>query len=149
MTIDEFISSCEIRPADAIVMQKKLFGMVDHFVVYLGIDNGHHIFVANYTQGVRIIENQQILKFLDYLVPTNIDRFYGSDNDRLLALERAWSRVGEKAYDYLSNNCEHFKNWVHKGVSKSKQADNFTQGVSTILGVVAVVGLLEAIFKAK
>lgn len=38
-------------------------------------------------------------------------------------VERANSRVGEKGYNLLSNNCEHFARWCCDGEWKSKQAD--------------------------
>lgn len=36
---------------------------------------------------------------------------------------RARSRLGEKAYSLLSNNCEHFAFWCKTGVSKSHQVE--------------------------
>ncbi|MDX2362395.1 MAG: lecithin retinol acyltransferase family protein [Crocinitomicaceae bacterium] len=148
MTLDQFIRVNAIRPADAIIMRKKFFGMVDHYVIYLGqdVDHGQHIFVANYTKGVCIIENVELAKFLIFLVPSNIDRFYGDEFERENAIRRAISKIGKKAYNYLENNCEHFKNWVHRGEHKSEQADNFKTGLAIGVGTVAVVGLLALIF---
>lgn len=39
-------------------------------------------------------------------------------------IRRAESRMGEKEYSVLSNNCEHFVSWCIYGVSKSKQVDD-------------------------
>jgi hypothetical protein len=119
MSIHQFITVNSVQPADAIVLNKKFFGMVDHYVIYLGIVGAVHQFVANYVNGVRLIENDEIQKYLTTLVPTKIDRFPGID--RPAALKRARSRIGERAYNYLANNCEHFKNFVHKGISESTQ----------------------------
>jgi hypothetical protein len=149
MTLNEFIRQYAIKPADAIIMKKKLFGMADHYVIYLGVHNNNHTFVANYTKGVRVINNDDLKHFLSYLVPTDIDRFNGNEYERSNALRRAWSRVGEKAYNYLENNCEHFKNWVHRGENKSDQAENFIKGATVLLGTVVVVGLLAAIFGSE
>ena len=146
MTMHEFIRTYAIRPADAIIMKKKLFGMADHYVIYMGVHNNQHKFVANYTKGVKIISNQDMNQFLQYLVPKDIDRFPGTERQRVHALKRARSRIGERAYDYLSNNCEHFKNWVHRGVHKSQQVENAKAGLAVGLGAVAVVGLLAMIF---
>lgn len=147
MTINQFINRYNIRPADAVIMRKKLFGMVDHYVIYLGVHNNQHIFVANYTKGVQVISTDELNKFLQYLSPTDIDRFPGHEENRQYAVERAISRINEKAYDYFDNNCEHFKNWVHTGKHVSVQAENFKQGAKMALGTVAVVGLLSAFFK--
>ena len=38
-------------------------------------------------------------------------------------IERAKSRIGEKQYNLLLNNCEHFAIWCKTGVSKSYQVD--------------------------
>jgi hypothetical protein len=36
-------------------------------------------------------------------------------------VRRARSRLGENGYRLLTNNCEHFCNWCHSGVSHSAQ----------------------------
>lgn len=38
-----------------------------------------------------------------------------------LTIERAKSRLGEKKYNLLFNNCEHFATWCKTGISDSKQ----------------------------
>ena len=38
-------------------------------------------------------------------------------------VRRARSRLGERCYDVLRNNCEHFCNWCQVGESRSKQVD--------------------------
>lgn len=40
------------------------------------------------------------------------------------AVRRAYSRIGEKSYDLLTNNCEHFVNWCIEGICTSRQVDN-------------------------
>lgn len=123
MTLDQFIRINQILPADAIILNKKFFGMLDHYVIYLGIDRGQHGFVANYTEGVKIIPNNELQQFLQVLLPTSIDRYPGPQHLRRNAVQRALSRVGEKAYTLFHNNCEHFKNWVHYGKEKSHQVE--------------------------
>ena len=58
MTLNQFIVSNNIKPADSIVMKKKLFGMLNHYVIYLGISDYKHVFIANYTKGVKIISDE-------------------------------------------------------------------------------------------
>lgn len=150
MTLNQFITYYNIRPADSIVMKKKLFGMVDHYVIYLGLSNDRrHIFVANYTKGVKVIPDQELREFLQILEPTKIDRFIGTENQRAAAVQRAISRIGERAYSYLTNNCEHFKNYVHYGRHTSKQVDNAMGGLALGVGAVALFGLLDALFSDK
>jgi len=42
-----------------------------------------------------------------------------------VVMERAESRLGERQYNLLSNNCEHFANWCKVGKSESVQISNF------------------------
>jgi hypothetical protein len=41
------------------------------------------------------------------------------------AIARAQSRLGERQYNLLYNNCEHFATWCKTGNSQSLQIDNF------------------------
>jgi hypothetical protein len=38
-------------------------------------------------------------------------------------MRRARSRLGERRYDVLRNNCEHFCNWCQVGESRSRQVE--------------------------
>lgn len=142
MNINEFIAARNVKPADAIVMQKKFFGMLDHYVIYLGIVNRSHTFVANYTQGVRVISSQEISQFLQTYVPSSIDRFPGKQNERGAAVQRAKNLIGQRSYDFIANNCEHFKNFVHRGIASSTQVEKAGAGL-------AVGGLALAAIGAK
>jgi Lecithin retinol acyltransferase/PspA/IM30 family len=42
-----------------------------------------------------------------------------------LVVERAESRIGERKYDLLTNNCEHFANWCKTGQNTSHQLLNY------------------------
>ncbi len=146
MELNQFIKVYNIQPADAIVLQKKFFGMVDHYAIYLGIINGEHTFVANYTKGVQIITPIELNQFLQMLIPVKIDRFPGPESHRRDAIKRAVSQIGKKAYSYISNNCEHFKNWVHNGIPKSEQVERLGEGLAVGTAIFAGVMLLSAIF---
>ena len=45
---------------------------------------------------------------------------------------RAKRRIGERSYDLLENNCEHFALWCKTGISESKQVESLLECVSTI-----------------
>lgn len=138
MSLHQFISVNNLQPADAIILRKKFLGMVDHFAIYLGGTQ----FVANYRDGVKVIPYNEMVMFLQKLEPTQIDKFLGNEWDRANAIQRATSRVGERAYNYVANNCEHFKNWVHYGENFSSQVDN---AGNTSLGIgIGLVGLAYA-----
>lgn len=150
MTIHQFIVQNNVRPADAIVLRKKFLGMVDHYVIYMGIVDGRHLFVANYSPGVRVVSPSEMAKYLRFLVPSAVERFPGKTAAaRNAALRRARSRIGERDYRYFSNNCESFKNYVHYGENRSEQAENFKTGAkaagAVLLGGLLVAGLISAL----
>jgi len=53
-------------------------------------------------------------------------------------VNRARSRLGEKEYNLLFNNCEHFALWCKYGTSKSVQVDNAVT-TAAVIGAVAVI----------
>lgn len=120
MNINDFVLSNNLQPADAVILHKKFMGMVDHFVIYLGNEENEPKFVANFTKGIKVLPNEEINEQLKKYVPKKIERYPGNDFHREEAVNRALSRLGEKAYGFFSNNCEHFKNWVHYGKQYSK-----------------------------
>jgi len=160
LTIDQFIRSFNIKPADAIRMKKKSFGMLDHYVLYIGIYNNCHKFIANYTKGVEVIPDQEITDLVQVLQPSAVEAFPGTDYQRQFALQRAYSRVGEKSYGLITNNCEHFKNFVHYGEDTSRQVEALGGGMifagitTALIGtnrkdpVLACAGILAALLGA-
>jgi CRISPR/Cas system CMR-associated protein Cmr5 small subunit len=141
MTLREFTRRNGLRATDALVLRKRFIGMVDHYVLYMGHRADQPVFIANYKNGVKEISNEEIIEYLKTLEPVRIEKFNGTEQERKLAFNRALSRVGERAYNYFSNNCEHFKNWVHFGDKYSSQVDKAgniglgTGGALTLAGL--------------
>jgi len=54
-------------------------------------------------------------------------------------LRRAYLRLGERNYNLITNNCEHFAIWCRTGISSSKQVKDAGR---TICGVFDLVDLL-------
>lgn len=141
MTIQQFVIANDLKQADAIILKKKILGMVDHYALFLGYRNNTPVFVANYRDGVKEVSTKELASILQTYQPEQIDRFPGSESERPLAVNRALSRIGERAYNYIANNCEHFKNWVHHGENRSEQvkaAGNVSIGLAAAAGVVAI-----------
>jgi len=144
MNLVQYVNHNQLKPADAIVLRKKFMGMVDHYAIYLGKNRlGTPEFVANFTKGVGVIPDDEIKDQMQKYIPQKIERFEGSTFERKSAIERASSRLGENAYGFFSNNCEHFKNWVHYGKQISEQVDK-AGTVMTIGGTTMLVGGLLA-----
>ncbi len=133
--IDNFVSRNNLKPADAFVVKKEYFGILDHYVIYLGRNSqGLHVFIANYTKGIRILQLNDLAMFLSKYLPVRINRFRGTENQRKEAVQRALSRKDENSYHLILHNCEHYKNYVQYGVSKSDQVKNTGIGLA-IAGV--------------
>ncbi|NJL02721.1 MAG: NC domain-containing protein [Spirulinaceae cyanobacterium RM2_2_10] len=49
-----------------------------------------------------------------------------------VAVQRAESRLGERRYNLLFNNCEHFATWCKTGISSSQQVNDFLPLLATL-----------------
>lgn len=137
--LTSFVRSQNLRQADAVVVKKDFFGILDHYVIYLGKEyNGTHKFIANYNQGIKILPSNEMEVFLQRYSPVRVNRFVGTRNQRIEAIQRALSRRNENSYNLILNNCEHYKNFVHHGI---KQSDQVTTVGSTLLigGIAAAI----------
>jgi len=142
MSIKDIIVLHNIKKGDAIQLRKKIIGMVDHYVLFIGFRGNQPVFTANYNGGVKEVSSSEINHYLRFLSPSAIFRFPGNDDQRKFAVQRALMRLGEKAYDYIKNNCESYKNWVHYGVNYSKQAEVAAK-TSTGLGIATSIAALS------
>ena len=103
-----------------------------------GIDLGDNT-VIHYLEGKEIIQSSknefrmgEILQVIKHINHSSIEK----------TLERAKSRVGEKNYNLLFNNCEHFANWCKTGFHRSSQIENWLKKSS--LGAMAIGQILPA-----
>ena len=139
MTIDNFISNYNIKQADAIVINKAFLGLLDHYIIYLGKENDNeHLFIANYSKGVKILYEKDIMEFSNYMTPVRIKKFVGNENQRNVAVERALFMKDRFSYDLILNNCEHFSNYVQTGVPYSQQTQVLGTGL-TLAGLTTIV----------
>ena len=136
MTFTEFILQNNLQPADVLVVNKSVFGMLDHYLVYMGWDeDGYPWFMANMKKGVQCLFIEDIEKLAAQFEINRVRKFEGNSRERANALERARS-LERKKYHLLNFNCEHFANYVQHGESRSQQ--------SQIAGGLAAVALLFA-----
>jgi tRNA isopentenyl-2-thiomethyl-A-37 hydroxylase MiaE len=94
-------------------------------------------------EGVQILKKHEVNHFLSTLVPEKIERFSGSHVQRQAAVNRAIKMVGKVSYNLITNNCEHYKNFVQFGKKYSAQVD-VAGRVTAITGGVAVVAGLAS-----
>ena len=73
---EHFVIANNLQPADAILLNKKFMGMLDHYAVYLGRhpETNKPVIAANYTSGVQILTPVDVDSFLEKLVPSKIER---------------------------------------------------------------------------
>lgn len=110
--------NAQLYPADVVVAKKRngIGRILNHYIVYVG----NETFIGNLQNGVKILSNHELSElFVDY-EPVKIKPFIGSTTQRSQAINRAYSRLGQK-YSLLNFNCEHFANWVQKGKENSLQ----------------------------
>lgn len=73
-------------------------------------------------------------------------RRYGICDPPDVVVKRAESRLGERGYNLLFNNCEHFAVWCKTGGARSEQVENRTWGAVGAIGTgVALVGKRAAV----
>ena len=140
--LEQFVQGTGLRPGDGIVVKKRFLGLLKHYVIYLGKKGRRHLFIANMTQGVQVLNSGQIGEFLRYMEPKKIIPFEGTDLERREAVKRAFSFPNRQNYNLLANNCEHFFNFTQSGRAYSKQTALFGTGLT-------VGGLVMAVNKAS
>lgn len=120
--INSFLLANNVKPADTVVLQDQL-GIL-HYALFLDWENQSPRLIGNINSGVEIIDTKRMADFEGTLELKSVEKFPGSAWQRRDAIRRALSRVGEKAYNLIFNNCEHFKNWVWHVKSSSRQVEN-------------------------
>jgi len=115
---------------------------IRHYGVYAGKGRViHHagensIFDANI--GIREISLMQFAKDKKFVVVQFVENHAESKNlSREEAVRHVRSRMGERSYNLIFNNCEHFALWCKTGKSKSIQVERAIT-VAIVLGTIAV-----------
>uniref|UniRef100_A0A6C0IXI2 LRAT domain-containing protein n=1 Tax=viral metagenome TaxID=1070528 RepID=A0A6C0IXI2_9ZZZZ len=106
-----------------------------HHGIYIGNDEVIHYSDENMNPITAEIKKTSINKFIGksdiktlrilYYEKYNLNTIYSNKSfEPYTVVARAYSRLGEKSYNILNNNCEHFANYCKVGISKSIQSDN-------------------------
>ncbi len=133
----------QIRPGDVICVER-WGNLYRHYGVYVG--KGQVIHYAG-TGGdwdtdvaVRKVDMKSFLRDADtYMIckfpqKSRNPRYRRYTNKE--TVERAYSRLGERKYDLLTNNCEHFAVWCHTNIAESRQverADLLLHGITGLI----------------
>jgi len=139
-TNDPVYDQSMLTPGSAIYVDNYFAGLntYQHYGVYTG--NGNVIHFAplegqeiSYENGV--IHETTLEKFLGgrtLKIDTNIVKSFSEQE----IIQRAKSRLGEKEYDLIFNNCEHFTRWCITGESRSYQVLNFPEKLENAILII-------------
>ena len=99
-------------------------GWYEHHGIYVG--DGRVVHYAGYSSGlhtgpVEEVELEEFCAGRGFATRVHLDSRYTPAE----IVERARSRIGERRYDLLANNCEHFCQWAIMGRSCSVQVERF------------------------
>jgi hypothetical protein len=96
-----------------------------HHGIYVG--HGRVIHYAGWFHSARgLIEEVTLEQFAEGR-PYNIGRTPADRTSGGQIVQRARSRLGERSYHLLRNNCEHFCNWCQLGQCRSEQVEALTR----------------------
>ncbi|MEZ5196375.1 MAG: hypothetical protein R2764_08245 [Bacteroidales bacterium] len=147
MTVNDFINQNNLLPADVIVVGKKNINLLDHYVIYMGEDNGNHWFIANIIdKGVTWLSESDVQEYIIRYAPKGLRRFPHGIERRREAVELAINKVGE-GYNLITYNCEHFANEVQFRKAESKQVDDVAKGLLTVTVSALLIGGIASLLK--
>ena len=130
----------KLQPGDVIFTDRFFYR---HYGIYAGHGRIIHYSSSNGDFGNDACVRETSLKKFARGGECRIERFYDSQSNaqkfsREETVNRARSRMGEKSYNLLFNNCEHFVLWCKTGINKSVQVEK-AAGTAILLGAAALV----------
>lgn len=128
------------QAGDVIYVDRLLY---KHYGVYIGngkvvhfaAKEGHETNADNAVVHQTTLAN--FLKDGELLIDTSIPHKYTRDE----IVQRALSCIGNKDYNLVFHNCEHFASWCVSGKQRSKQVENVVRGVTTAAVVAIGIGI--------
>lgn len=134
-----YSSIYSLRPADRLIESVFQTGISKHHAIYLGRDPQGIEWISENDKfrGVRLIRASE---FFNKNKAFRVEHFYGTYNDREIAVKRALNRVGQP-YNLISYNCEHYASYVQTGRAESMQVNNVIEGVKILSISALIIGL--------
>ncbi len=150
------VSDSELKKGEVLCVNR-MGGAYDHYGIYIGNrkvihysdesgdtgkdirireatlsrfkNNASEIFAIDFEAYRDYIENPELFDFAG-LFKLAFDNLFGNELHLYSpeeTVERAKSRLGERAYNLLLNNCEHFAIWCKTGKYESSQVKKFVE----------------------
>jgi hypothetical protein len=126
----------EPKPGDAIRVLRKIYR---HYGLFVGdgkvIEFGSSMAIDSASAGGQTVHEATLAEFLGQ-EKLEVRRLSKKELKLAAApadiISSAYRRLGQKGYDALHNNCEHFVNEVIFGVGYSRQVDDLRQKVEAL-----------------
>jgi hypothetical protein len=134
----------ELLPGTRLIVRRRAYF---HHGIYLG--NGRMIHYAGWSRGTGGLIEEVTLEQFTEGNPYCIGRMPPDPRAGEDVVRRARSRLGERCYHLLRNNCEHFCNWCQLGECRSEQVEALMKPALVLVGILQtvrrelVVGLLR------
>jgi len=115
-----------INPGDILSINR---GLYKHYGIYIGNSKVVHYAASDGDFGIDASVHKTSLKEFENGCKAQVVQLPSIEKSiKLFSPEetvcRALSRIGEKKYNLLFNNCEHFAFWCKTGITKSRQVEN-------------------------
>ena len=130
-------SNLQLSKADHIRVRRSLYY---HHGIYCGHGEVIHYFVSN---GSGVVVRHSLSNFAR---GGEIEVLKYSIFPPEKVIKRAESRLREKRYNLLFNNCEHFAYWCKAGESKSPQIEIAFNIVNTAMSPISIIEIAEGIY---
>ena len=130
----------QIRPGDVIFVERSC-NLYRHYAVYVGDGEIIHYASESGDFGENVsIHKTTMEQFLDGAKQYFICKFPKHSRikgyhlyTKRETVERAYQRLGERRYDLLGNNCEHFAVWCRTNISDSSQVKMLENGLLSLI----------------
>jgi hypothetical protein len=120
----------ELLPGTRLITRRRAYF---HHGIYVG--NGRVIHYAGWFHSARgLVEEVTIEQFTEGR-PFRIGRVPANRQRGEQVVQRARSRLGERCYHLLRNNCEHFCNWCQVGECRTEQVEALTRPALLLFGL--------------
>ena len=134
----------ELLPGSRLIVRRRGYF---HHGIYVG--NGRAIHYAGWFRSARGLVEEVTLEQFTKGRPYSIGRMPPDRRAGEEIVRRARSRLGERRYHLLRNNCEHLCNWCQLGECRSEQVETLMKPALLLIGIVKalrrelVMGLLR------
>lgn len=117
--IDSLIERSGIRPGDSVWMKEVMFGLTNHYIIYLGMDDFRKAwFVGQRAEGVTILPEEDLLYLIQTTKSAKINQFSGTEQQRSEVTPRMLARLDIPTFNLILRNSRHFKSQVEESNAK-------------------------------